>query len=340
MHRNSPIQELNSNQKSLLEVKNLTKFYNFNAGLFTRSKTKVHALENISFSLSAGQTLGLVGESGSGKSTLGKTLVKLLSPSSGQIFFSGKNIIELTEKQFQPYRREMQIIFQDPFANLNPKFSVFEILSEPFDIHNLYRNKHERLEIVQDLLHEVGLNANDIHKFPKEFSGGQKQRIGIARALALKPKFIVCDEPVSALDVSIQSQILNLLMDLRDKYALSLLFIAHNLAVVEHISDYVAVMHLGQIVEIGSTKEIFSTPQHPYTKALFASVPKLEVHKRMHVVVQGDIPSPLNPPKGCRFHTRCSYARKECKQEPAPELIKVDEKKGDHFVACHFFKSL
>lgn len=340
MHRSSPIQELNSNQIPLLEVKNLTKFYTFNTGLFTRSKTKVHALENISFSLSSGHTLGLVGESGSGKSTLGKTLVKLLSPSSGQIFFSGKNIIELTEKQFQPYRREMQIIFQDPFANLNPKFSVFEILSEPFEIHNLYKNKHERLEIIQDLLHEVGLNTNDIHKFPKEFSGGQKQRIGIARALALKPKFIVCDEPVSALDVSIQSQILNLLMDLRDKYSLSLLFIAHNLAVVEHISDYVAVMHLGQIVEIGSTKEIFGTPRHPYTKALFASVPKLEVYKRMHVVVQGDIPSPLSPPKGCRFHTRCSYARKECKQEPAPELIKVDEKKDDHFVACHFFKSL
>lgn len=337
---NPNISDNMTDQKLLLEVKNLTKFYSFNDGLLTRSKSKIHALENISFSLLPKQTIGLVGESGSGKSTLGKIILKLLPLSSGELFFNGHEITNLNEKQFRDYRRDMQIIFQDPFANLNPKFSVFEIISEPFEIHRLHKDKKERLQIVQNLLHEVGLNPNDVYKYPHEFSGGQKQRIGIARAIALKPKFIVCDEPVSALDVSIQSQILNLLMDLRDKYSLSLLFIAHNLAVVEHISDFVAVMHLGQIVEFGPVEQIFKQPLHPYTRALFASIPKLEVKKRMHVFLQGEAPSPLQPPQGCRFHTRCKYVQAKCKTEPGPQLQNIPTFDSNHLVACHFAEKI
>lgn len=323
-------------QLPLLEVKNLTKHYKTNTGIFNKSKSIVHAVDNVSFSLLSGKTLGLVGESGSGKSTLGKTILKLIDKSSGEIFFNGSNISDLNETQFRPYRREMQVIFQDRFANLNPKFSVLQILSEPFEIHGLVPNKKERIHIIQELLKEVGINPNDIYKYPHEFSGGQKQRIGIARSIALKPKLIVCDEPVSALDVSIQSQILNLLMDLRDKYSLSFLFIAHNLAVVEQISDEVAVMHLGEIVEIAPVEQLFKNPLHPYTQALIASVPKLDVNKRKRVTIMGDIPSPLNPPDGCRFNTRCPFARNICKTI-APQLKSLDSAiNHNHLVACHF----
>lgn len=325
----------NDSIQPLLEVKNLTKHYFIRTGIFGNVKSRVHAVDNVSFRLFPGKTLGLVGESGSGKSTLGRTILKLEAPTSGDIIFNGTNVTHLNEKCFRPYRKEIQIVFQDPFANLNPKFSIKEILSEPFEIHGLHTDKKERHLVIEELLNEVGINPKDMYKYPHEFSGGQKQRIGIARSIALKPKLIVCDEPVSALDVSIQSQILNLLMDLRDKYRLSLLFIAHNLAVVEQISDDIAVMHLGQIIEYASTQKLFEKPLHPYTQALLASAPKLEVKRRDHVILQGDIPSPINPPKGCRFRSRCSFAKELC-AEKDPELKTIFENDPEHLAACHF----
>ncbi|MGY3803075.1 ABC transporter ATP-binding protein [Pigmentibacter ruber] len=324
----------------ILQIKNLIKYFPIYGGLIGKEIAKVHAVDDVSFSLAKGKTLGLVGESGCGKSTLGRTILRLIEPTSGTIVFNGKDITKLSQKELRYLRKEFQIVFQDPFASLNPRMSIREILSEPFEIHKLYTNKNERELKIISLLNEVGLNPEFIDRYPHEFSGGQRQRIGIARAISLNPKIIICDEPVSALDVSIQSQILNLMMDLRDKYHLSYIFIAHDLSVIEHISDDVAVMYLGKIVEYTSSDNLYSKPLHPYTKALISSIPKHDiVEKRKRQVIQGDIPSPINPPSGCRFHTRCPFAKEIC-SEKIPELKNMGTHSSPHFVSCHFTKEL
>lgn len=324
----------------ILQIKNLIKYFPIYGGLIGKEIAKVHAVDDVSFSLAKGKTLGLVGESGCGKSTLGRTILRLIEPTSGTIVFNGKDITKLSQKELRYLRKEFQIVFQDPFASLNPRMSIREILSEPFEIHKLYTNKNERELKIISLLNEVGLNPEFIDRYPHEFSGGQRQRIGIARAISLNPKIIICDEPVSALDVSIQSQILNLMMDLRDKYHLSYIFIAHDLSVIEHISDDVAVMYLGKIVEYTSSDNLYSKPLHPYTKALISSIPKHDiVEKRKRQVIQGDIPSPINPPSGCRFHTRCPFAKEIC-SEKIPDLKNMGTHSSPHFVSCHFTKEL
>lgn len=324
----------------ILQVNNLVKYFPINEGIFSKNNNKIHAVDNISFSIKKGKTLGLVGESGCGKSTLGRTILRLIEPTSGNIIFDSKDITTISQNELRSLRKEFQIIFQDPFSSLNPRMSVAEILSEPFEIHKLFKNKSERLEKIVTLLLEVGLSPDAINRYPHEFSGGQRQRIGIARALSLNPKIIICDEPVSALDVSIQSQILNLMMDLRDKYNLSYIFIAHNLSVIEHISDDVAVMYLGKIVEYTSSENLYKNPIHPYTKALISSIPNHNiVIKRERQVIQGDLPSPINPPKGCRFHTRCNYSKEIC-STVEPELLNKGTDIDKHLVACHFSSEL
>ncbi|MEN9808940.1 MAG: hypothetical protein RLZZ488_507 [Pseudomonadota bacterium] len=320
----------------LLEVKNLQKYFPVQGGFFGGTVGRVHAVDTISFSVKRGQTLGLVGESGCGKSTLGRTLLRLTEPTSGEILYEGKDLSKATPAEMRALRRDLQIIFQDPFASLNPRMSIREILSEPYEIHGLYPNPEERRAQIINLLKEVGLNPEAADRYPHEFSGGQRQRIGIARALALKPKLIVADEPVSALDVSIQSQILNLMMDLRDKYGLSYIFIAHDLAVIEHISDEIAVMYLGKIVEHTDSDSLYAKPLHPYTRALISSIPEPKVGvKKNRKVLQGDVPSPINPPSGCRFNTRCPYVKDICRtQEPA--LRNLGSEAQPHRVACHF----
>lgn len=320
----------------LLEVKNLQKYFPVQGGFFGKTIGRVHAVDTVSFAVQRGKTLGLVGESGCGKSTLGRTLLRLTEPSGGEILYEGKDISKISAEEMRALRRELQIIFQDPFASLNPRMSIREILSEPFEIHGLYTNPAERRAKIIELLKEVGLNPEAADRYPHEFSGGQRQRIGIARALALKPKLIVADEPVSALDVSIQSQILNLMMDLRDKYGLSYIFIAHDLAVIEHISDEIAVMYLGKIVEHTDSDQLYARPLHPYTRALISSIPEPKVGaKKGRKVLHGDVPSPINPPAGCRFNTRCPFAKDTCRQsEPALRNMGTDSK--PHWVACHF----
>jgi oligopeptide transport system ATP-binding protein len=320
----------------LLEARNVVKHFPIHGGLLSRVVGRVHAVDDVSFKVMPGQTLGLVGESGCGKSTLGRTLLKLIEPTSGEILFEGRDISGLSQKEMRPLRRDIQIIFQDPFASLNPRMSVGEILSEPFEIHGLYKNRVERMQRVQELLTEVGLQPAAASRYPHEFSGGQRQRIGIARALALKPRLIIADEPVSALDVSIQSQILNLMMDLKERYNLSYIFIAHDLAVIEHISDHVAVMYLGEVVEYASARSLYENPSHPYTQALIASIPVPEINpNKKKVVLEGDVPSPINPPSGCRFHTRCPFVQDICKSK-APKLQAVGGADRDHLSACHF----
>lgn len=320
----------------ILQVNNLVKYFPITGGILGKIIDNVHAVDDVTFAVKKGKTLGLVGESGCGKSTLGRTILRLIEPTSGSIIFNGKDITSISQKELRPLRKEIQIIFQDPFASLNPRMSIKEILSEPFEIHGLYKNKEDRMNKILSLLREVGLGPESIERYPHEFSGGQRQRIGIARALSLNPKIIICDEPVSALDVSIQSQILNLMMDLRDKYKLSYIFIAHNLSVIEHISDDVVVMYLGKIAEYTSSENLYNTPIHPYTKALISSIPKNNVFsKREHQVIQGDIPSPINPPSGCRFHTRCPFAKDICIKK-IPELKNHGNEKNLHLVACHF----
>jgi oligopeptide transport system ATP-binding protein len=327
-----------SDSEVILQVKNLIKYFPIYGGIFGKEVARIHAVDDVSLILKKGKTLGLVGESGCGKSTLGRTILKLIEANSGEIIFNNQPIHNLTQKKLRPLRKDLQIIFQDPFASLNPRMTVREILSEPFDIHEMYKNKNEREEILQNLIKEVGLNPNSMDRYPHEFSGGQRQRIGIARAIALKPKLIICDEPVSALDVSIQSQILNLMVDLRDKYSLSYIFIAHDLAVIEHISDDVAVMYLGKIVEYTSSENLYSKKIHPYTQALIDSIPRHDVvEKRERQVLHGDVPSPMNPPAGCRFHTRCPFAKEVCGSvEPFLENFGTEE--NPHLVACHFAK--
>jgi peptide/nickel transport system ATP-binding protein/oligopeptide transport system ATP-binding protein len=317
----------------LLEVRDLKKHFPIHAGLFSRVSGNVYAVDGVSFRIGRGETLGLVGESGCGKSTVGRTALKLLEPSAGRIFVEGADITDLGRARMLPYRRRMQMIYQDPFASLNPRMSAGEIVAEPLVIHHVGGNSAERHERVAQLFERVGLRPELVHSFPHEFSGGQRQRIGIARALALSPELIVGDEPVSALDVSIQAQIINLLIDLQDELGLSYLFIAHDLAVVEHISHRVAVMYLGRIVEMTDKTSLFERPLHPYTEALLSAVPipKARARGRRRVILAGDVPSPINPPSGCHFHQRCPYAMARCRVE-APALREVAE---GHLAACH-----
>lgn len=316
----------------LLEVKHLKKHFPIKGGVFSKTIGYVYAVDDINFTLEKGETLGLVGESGCGKSTTGRTILRLIEPTDGAIYFEGQDITALDKSAMRALRREMQIIFQDPYASLNPRMTVGSIIGEPLEIHKIAKGS-EKQERVASLLQKVGLRAEDMRKYPHEFSGGQRQRIGIARALALNPKLIVCDEPVSALDVSIQAQVINLLEDLQAEFGLSYLFIAHNLNVVEHISNRVAVMYLGQIVELASDEELYRNPQHPYTEALLSAVPIPDpTVKKKRIILEGDVPSPINPPRGCHFHTRCMYKDKIC-EEVEPEFKDIG---GGHWVACHF----
>ena len=328
----------------LLSVRGLRKYFVQRSGVLKQHKNYLHALDNVSFDIARGETLGLVGESGCGKSTLGKTLLRLHEPDAGEIFFSGngfdgKNICALGKAEMRTLRQRMQMVFQDPYDSLNSRHTVGDIIEEPLLVHGI-GTQHERRERVKSLLQQVGLPANSGERYPHEFSGGQRQRIGIARAIALKPDFIVCDEPLSALDVSVQAQIINLLLSLRAQMNLSLLFISHDLSVVRHISDRVAVMYLGEIVEIADAATIYSKARHPYTQYLIASIPLIpEGHKaepgtRPPKAVEGEVPSPLAPPSGCRFHTRCPHAQDICTTQ-APELI-VRDGDASHLIACHF----
>ncbi len=316
----------------LLKVDGLKKHYPVRSGLFGRNSEQVKAVDGVSFRLEQGRTLGIIGESGSGKSTMGRLILQLEKPTEGGVTFQGRELTGMTERQLRPMRTDMQIVFQDPYSSLNPRKRVGDQLGEPIRVHRLLEGAAVEKR-VQELLEIVGLSGHYRNRFPHEFSGGQRQRIGIARALALNPKLIVCDEPVSALDVSIQAQILNLLKDLQGELGLTYLFIAHGLGAVDYISDEIGVMYLGKLVEIGDSARLFGAPRHPYTAALLASNPPGSPHERRREesVLQGDIPSPLHPPAGCRFHTRCPYAQKRCSTE---EPVLTGE--GNHSVACHY----
>ncbi|UOW66926.1 ABC transporter ATP-binding protein [Paraclostridium bifermentans] len=314
---------------NLIEVKNLKKYFIQKSGLIKKDVKEVKAVDDVSFYIKKGETLGLVGESGCGKSTLGRTLIRLYDVTDGEILFDGEDISRKNEKHLKEFRKRTQTIFQDPYASLNPNMNVMEIICEALDIHTNY-SKSEKKDIVYNLLEKVGLKKEHANRYPHEFSGGQRQRIGIARALSVKPDFIFCDEPISALDVSVQAQVINLLEDLQEELGITYLFIAHDLSMVKHISDRVGVMYLGKIVEIGSSEDIYNNPRHPYTKALLSSIPIIG-EKTKNEVLDGDVPSPINPPSGCRFRTRCKYKTLICEQNE-PIMIKTD---GEHFVACH-----
>ncbi len=314
----------------LVVVKDLVKYFPIRAGVLQRVKAHVQAVDKISFSVKEGETLGMVGESGCGKTTVGRAILRLIEPTSGSVFINGEDIVQMRSRSLKQARRNMQMIFQDPYASLNPRLPIGESVMEGLHIHGIGHPK-ERWDIAINMLKKVGLEDYHARRYPHEFSGGQRQRIGIARALALQPKFIVCDEPVSALDVSIQSQVLNILKDLQAEFGLTYLFIAHNMSVVEHISDRVAVMYLGKMVELAEREELFRNPLHPYTKALMSAIPIPDpTVKRERIILKGDVPSPLNPPKGCRFHPRCPVAIDLCSQQE-PEF---KELAPGHFVAC------
>ncbi len=320
-----------SGNSILLQVKNLKKYFLIRSGVFSRAIGYVHAVDDISFDLKFGETIGLVGESGCGKSTTARVILKLIEPTSGEVIFDSRNIFDLNLNELRKMRREMQIIFQDPYASLNPRMTVEGVVGEALSFHKVARGTAKRDRVVY-LLERVGLRSEHLKRYPHEFSGGQRQRIGIARALALNPKLIIGDEPVSALDVSIQAQILNLLMELQEEFQLSYLIIAHDLRVVEHISDRVAVMYLGKIVELAPSTDLYREPLHPYTEALLSAIPVPDPKiKKQRILLPGDIPSPINPPSGCRFHTRCKYRMDECnKIEPDFKQVKTG-----HWVACH-----
>ena len=313
--------------KSLISARNIKKYFHVGEG-------QLKAVDGISFDIYEGETLGLVGESGCGKSTAGRTIMRLYEPTEGELIFNGKNIYELSRKEMEEVRKNFQMIFQDPYACLNPRMTVEDIIGEPLDIHKTYKTKEERRERIIELLELVGLGEEHAMRFPHEFSGGQRQRIGIARALALNPKFIICDEPISALDVSIQAQVVNLLKELQNQLGLTYLFIAHDLSMVRYISDRVGVMYLGHIMELGESEELYQSPIHPYTRALLSAIPipNPEIQRGRHrIMLEGDVPSPINPKEGCRFVDRCAYATDKCRQI-TPKLEEIKEKR---FVACH-----
>ncbi|MBO8171452.1 MAG: dipeptide ABC transporter ATP-binding protein [Bacillaceae bacterium] len=319
--------------QELLKVNHLKKYYPVRGGVISTTQAYVKAVDDVSFSVRKGETLGLVGESGCGKSTTGRSILRLVEPTEGEVLFDGVDVTRLSKENLRKLRRDMQMIFQDPYASLNPRHTVEKILSEPLKVHGVSSRK-ERQERVEKMLEVVGLNRSHAKRYPHEFSGGQRQRIGIARALMLNPKLIVADEPVSALDVSIQSQVLNLLQDLQEQFQLTYLFIAHDLSVVRHISDRIGVMYLGRIIELADRDELFENPMHPYTQALLSAVPVADPDfKREQIILQGDVPSPANPPGGCAFHTRCPHVMDICK-EARPDF---KDEGNEHFVSCHLY---
>ena len=327
----------NDERQPLLHVENLCKEFPVEKGFLASrmSKQAVHAVNNVSFDIYPGETFGLVGESGCGKSTTGRCIMRLTRPTSGKVIFDGKDVSKMNKRELKAMRRDVQFIFQDPYASLNPRMTIGEIVSEPLVIHNVMPDKADRMRLVRELLDVVGLNPEHINRYPHEFSGGQRQRVGIARAFALKPKLIICDEPVSALDVSIQAQVLNLLGDLQKQYGTAYLFIAHDLSVVQHISDRVAVMYLGNMMEYSDWKSLYAEPMHPYTQSLLSAVPVPDPdiqRSRKRIILKGDPPSPIDPPTGCPFHTRCPIAKDVCSKD----VPKLREVASGHFCACHF----
>jgi oligopeptide transport system ATP-binding protein len=325
-----------SAEAPLLKVENLVKYFPVRGGILQREVGRVHAVDGVSFDLAAGETLGVVGESGCGKSTTGRCILRLIEPTSGEVTFNGKSVTRASKTELRALARDMQIIFQDPYASLNPRMTVASIIGEALTIHKLAPNRQAYEDRIVELLELVGLSADHMRRYPHEFSGGQRQRIGIARALAVSPKLVVCDEAVSALDVSIQAQVINLLEDLQERLGLTYIFIAHDLSVVEHISNRVAVMYLGRIVEIAPAKDLYTSPRHPYTEALLSAVPIPDpTVQRKRVSLVGDVPSPITPPGGCHFHTRCGIAKKGLCDREKPLLKPVSEGSQIHWVACH-----
>lgn len=322
---------MSENSTILLETKDLSKYFMAKKGLLNRQPSVVKAVDHVSLSVKKGETLGLVGESGCGKSTLGRTILRLIPATEGQVLYNGEDILTYDKKKMWEMRRKLQIIFQDPYSSLNPRMTVYDLISAPLEVYRI-GTKEERREMVEEILQEVGLDKQYLNRFPHEFSGGQRQRIGIARALILNPEFVVCDEAVSALDVSVRAQVLNLMRNMQQKKNLTYLFISHDLSVVRHISDRIAVMYLGSVAEVAEKAQLYSNPMHPYTKALLSAIPLPDVKKkRQRIILEGDVPSAYNPPSGCKFHTRCPYATDRCKEE-IPVLQEVE--KG-HKVACH-----
>lgn len=322
----------NNDRKYLLEVEDLRKWYSIKEGVFSKTSGNIKAVDGVSFKIKDGETFGIVGESGCGKSTLGRTIVRSISPTSGKIIFEDKDITKLNNKELKEVRNKIKFIFQDPYDSLDPRMTVKDIIAEPMDIQKGYKTRAERDARVEKVMELVGLDTSFMKRYPHEFSGGQRQRIGIARSIILEPKLIICDEPVSALDVSIQAKIINLLKKLQKEMGIAYIFISHDLSVVKHIADKVAVMYLGKIVEISTKKSLYDAPQHPYTKALFSAIPKINSLEDEEVILNGDIPSPAEPPLGCRFHTRCPMAKEICSREE-PQLKMVEK---EHSTACHF----